>query len=285
MKKKLLSLTLTGVASLSILSSYSGGPSIASPGNRTGSGGTATAGCAGAGCHGPSSTTVTAAIGLFDGANPVSTYVPGKQYTVLLSGTNSAGNHPKFGFQATCVKDGTNTSAGTLSSNITGVNVEPSVAPGPVTLVQNTQTLMAPNGAGTPNIHSVSFKWTAPAAATGAIKFYAVLNSVDGNGAATTNDVWATTTSPSYSPGTTGVASVTGADLNLFPNPATDVLQVSGCGPNSLLQVIDFYGRILISERSAGKDMSIQISSLPVGMYGLRISAEGLVRTRLFLKK
>lgn len=75
-------------------------------------------------------------------------------------------------------------------------------------------------------------------------------------------------------------------DIQLFPNPATSQLQVTGLpadGP-SLLTVTDMSGKISLQQRSAGGNVLLDISRLAPATYVLTISSATTQRSLPFIK-
>lgn len=72
----------------------------------------------------------------------------------------------------------------------------------------------------------------------------------------------------------TSVSEASGIDVNVFPNPATNRLNISGlesAGPLQIL-LIDVTGRTLLNYQLSMQS-SIDVSQLPVGVYVLSISS------------
>jgi hypothetical protein len=104
---------------------------------------------------------------LLDGTTPVSTYVPGQQYTVSLS-MNS--NPTKRGFQATALTSA-NAMAGTFTAQAGNTSVNGTTKKyANHTSTSNTSTTLSWN-----------WTWTAPAAGTGDVTFYVATNKTNNN--------------------------------------------------------------------------------------------------------
>ena len=140
-------------------------------------------GCGGGGCHG-SGTTDSVKVELDSMGIPVHSYHGGMAYTVKLSGINgSTTSLTKFGFQIAMVKQsGAGTSSatdagtwGTLPTNVQ--NTPPSNSGLPETIIEQSRALSATSGGGAHNSTYVeNIPWTAPAAGTGTVSLYGVLN-------------------------------------------------------------------------------------------------------------
>jgi len=168
MKKNyvLFSIPLLGVVLL--LMAYSSG----SPGGKSGSPGDGGSTCVQ--CHtgtpNPVADWITTNI-------PFTGYVPGNTYTITLTGTHAG--VVKFGFEVTA-EDGSNSKVGTfiltdpVQTKFTNAN----------NAVTHTSSGNTPSG----NMKIWTVDWTAPAAGTGEVGFYAAFNAANGNGG-TSGDV------------------------------------------------------------------------------------------------
>lgn len=79
-----------------------------------------------------------------------------------------------------------------------------------------------------------------------------------------------------------GINTVNNVEVNVYPNPATDVLHVEANGINRI-EVIDLAGRIVLSSTQAQN--TINISSLANGIYMLRTSTMEGVNVQKIVKK
>jgi hypothetical protein len=60
------------------------------------------------------------------------------------------------------------------------------------------------------------------------------------------------------------------AKIRVYPNPVTNLLNISGCDKNMCLQVIDQHGKVLINKMASNGQ--IDVSSLPNGAYIIKVS-------------
>jgi hypothetical protein len=175
-----------------VICSYAGGASthnIEGTGAETGLGNSA--GC-GQGCH-TSGTTTTIALELDSAGVPTTHYVGGMTYTVKLTGKNtSTTSLPRFGFQIGSIVGSvaatTPVNAGTWTAPFpTNTKyVAPKAGQFVVGVVEQTAAIAATTGTGGNGTTYVeTFNWTAPAAGTGTISFWAALNAVNNNGSDT----------------------------------------------------------------------------------------------------
>lgn len=188
MKKTTFVSLLALCAGTLIICSYAGGAAshnIEGTGAETGLGNSA--GC-GQGCH-TSATTTTISIELDSAGIATTRYVGGMTYTVKLTGKNtSTTSLPKFGFQIGSIVGSaastTPTNAGTWNAPFpTNTKyMAPVAGKFVVGIVEQTAALAATTGTGGNGTTYVkTFNWTAPAAGTGTISFWAALNAVNGN--------------------------------------------------------------------------------------------------------
>jgi len=92
-------------------------------------------------------------------------------------------------------------------------------------------------------------------------------------------------------PGHVGVANVESIDLNVFPNPATDKVNVTfeAKGGNYTIDVIDLTGRMMstevVSNANGSQTVEINTSELKAGNYILTVSTEGSSFTKMIAIK
>jgi hypothetical protein len=60
-------------------------------------------------------------------------------------------------------------------------------------------------------------------------------------------------------------------DMNVYPNPASNFINVISENANELITISDLSGKVVYSERAIEKQSSIDISQLSAGMYIVRI--------------
>jgi hypothetical protein len=140
-----------------------------SPGGKSGSPGDGGSTCTE--CHGG---TASPQNGWITTSIPDDGYTPGETYTITATGTHNG--VVKFGFEATAEN-----TAGTKIGTLTITNSTE-------TKLVNSNKAVTHKSAGTTptgNTKSWSFNWTAPAAGTGNVGFYAAFNAANGNGNST----------------------------------------------------------------------------------------------------
>ncbi|WP_367583714.1 family 16 glycosylhydrolase [Aquimarina sp. 2304DJ70-9] len=68
--------------------------------------------------------------------------------------------------------------------------------------------------------------------------------------------------------------------IDLYPNPASEVIRVQGVQSNTRVKVLDFYGKVVITAKLNGN--SLQIDELPSGIYFLH--TEKGIRTKFVIE-
>ncbi len=178
MRNKIL-LGVFGIAAMAVLMGNSNGYNS----NRTGANSTTT-GCGG-GCHG-STTSIGTVIEMDSAGTPVTVYHPGVAYTVKISATNNTTttNLSKYGFQLCAVKiTGAGTSSATQGGTWGTLPAGTQQNGGTLKYIQHNQVLSPVSGTGgVGTVYTISIPWTAPAAGTGSVKFYGLINAVNNNG-------------------------------------------------------------------------------------------------------
>lgn len=148
----------------SALPPFSGGPGNGGLGDRTGSpvsSGTCAA------CHSGGSFGASVSIQLFDGANPITSYTPGTNYTVVYTVTGSSS---AYGFQGGALIASNNNGAGAFSLPSSGTQLA-TIAGRPY---------IEHIGASPTGVFQST--WTAPAANSGTVNFYGIGLAVNSNG-------------------------------------------------------------------------------------------------------
>ncbi len=87
---------------------------------------------------------------------------------------------------------------------------------------------------------------------------------------------------------TSNEEAATAFEFNVFPNPTTDVLNVSfDMNDASVLNVLDINGKIVMSKDIKGMDnmVNVPVSTLAAGTYFISISNKDVTHTKTFIKK
>ena len=280
MKKRALLLPLAGICLYVSLSSNINGYGS----NRTGSHGSSV-GCGS--CHGSTATGIAVTFELDSAGTPVTRYKPGMSYTLKMTGTNNtaATNLNGFGCQLSVVSGSGTTSvnAGTMSA--APANTSFNVGSGSINYLEHTNRIAATTGGGAAgSTYVISVSWTAPAAGTGTVKAYGLINAVNCNNNDGGGDYWnSANTSFTELPSTTiGVENVTLTDVNVYPNPVNNILNVSGY--QGAITIFDMNGKIIATENATNANTMINTSAWAAGMYIVTLQNNGIVTTKTIVK-
>ncbi len=292
MNKKFLLFPLIAVGAYFTLSSNINGYLT----NATGSDG-GTVGCGGGGCHnsGASSTVTSTTIVVDSAGTPVTVYHPGVTYRVsLAAGTVATSGLTKFGFQLSSSKAASPAQAGTWVAATAPVNATVSTM-GAFSVVRHTAPMSdSVILAGAAFVYPVSINWTAPAAGTGSVKFYGVINAVNNDGNATSADLWnsATATITEYVDHTSVNDVAAKVAINTFPNPVTSsfTLQLTNAAAGTYnVQVVDITGKVAVKQsvEVSGNtaSSSINMSSFAAGNYHVIVEKDGARTVSMIVKK
>lgn len=230
-------------------------------------------------CHTPSnpnpiSSTTTIAV-LDSAGNAVTQYLPGRQYTARVTINTESGNPARWGFQMIALKDAGNTDLDGFS------DVNPNNYK--IATVNSTgRTYAEHDNSSTSNVFNV--RWTAPAAGTGSVTFYAAGNAVNNNGLNTGDG-------PSFSNLKLTEGSVSSTQnpdagrigLRIWPNPITDAANLSAALPRAgdyRLAVYDLSGRMVWESNRilpAGETrLDIPAANWAPGVYFIGLSGGGI---------
>ena len=81
-----------------------------------------------------------------------------------------------------------------------------------------------------------------------------------------------------------GVTENDAATMRLYPNPATDKLQVESAERIERYEVYDMKGALLRQGAVGSHAFGLDLEALPAGTYLLKTVSEGNVTTRRFMK-
>ena len=133
---------------------------------------------------------------------------------------------------------------------------------------------------------SISFDWTAPATGTGNVKLSAAVNAVNFN-QNSSGDAF-NTNQLTLSEASTGVEEFASKSVSIYPNPATDILYIHQSIINNSfgISIYNQQGTIIKQQNlPAATTNSIEISSLPAGVYYLRINNSTAPAIKGFIKQ
>jgi hypothetical protein len=77
-----------------------------------------------------------------------------------------------------------------------------------------------------------------------------------------------------------------GQDITVFPNPASNLIQVRSDIEISSLRVINNLGSVILNKQAKGKEYSVDVSQLSPGIYFLQIETKvGLVNRKIVVNR
>lgn len=273
MTKKVLLLTAFSTLTYLTLVSNKTGPATNGQGNKTGGPGSSGQTCSIAGCHSSGIGTTTGSFEVRKKFQPdsnavVNSYLPDSLYSVKLIGSHTTLN--KFGFQLSALKINDSSNAGTFS------NLSPKVqatTAGGRNLLEHTDTMSKAGGG-----FEMSFTWKAPAKNSGQIRFYGIINAVNGDGASTgdkpSNTIMLALAESLNIPNTDNKK-----QLIIFPNPVNNVLNLEHKNAENGIYYITVYnaaGQKIVSEQITVKanaiTHSVNTSQWNTGLYIIHLS-------------
>lgn len=212
-------------------------------------------------------------------------YVPGENYTISVTVAQNNRSLFGIGFEALTSSNG---NAGILTPGV-GSQLKNRIIQG----VSRVNVVHIENGGASPNSHTFTFTWQAPATDIGPVTFYAAGNAANNNGSASGDFIY--TTNQVVSPATTvGFSDLSKIDvsLNVYPNPAADDLNFTYTLTEPALvraEIFTISGesvRVLFEEKQqAGETYQVvRISDLSQGTYLLRLTIGDEQLSRLFLR-
>lgn len=235
-----------------------------SPGKRTGSPSDGSSCATNGGCHGPKT---PENLEMISTTIPETGYVPGAEYEVIISASKM--NINRYGFEI-------------VSENNSGVGVGEFMDNTDVNATNNraTHKFGSINGAGG---KTWTITWKAPAAGTGEVKFYVAVLAANGNGTTSGDNVLLDNVNVTEGQSTASVTSLSNLQLTLFPNPASNILHISGYNDDSsVLTILNNEGKKVIRQNFQDR---IDVSMLEAGVYYLQLESTNLVVKRQFIKQ
>lgn len=232
-------------------------------------------------CHSGGTYNPTVEIAMLDGTSPITTYVPGKKYTMRVSIVAGAGTPGGYGYQATVLGAKSNAQAGTLGAAPSGQRI---VTLGGRQYAEQSRRSTA---------NTFQMPWTAPAAGTGDLKVYAAGMAVNGDGGTGRDNPIKATLNLSEAT-STGLSSnkILSAQIKVYPNPAIEFarVEIEGSTENEQLWVnlLDVQGRILqskrLSQHTQNSQVDLNVKALPKGQYWVQVSNGQRTKTISLLK-
>ena len=218
-------------------------------------------------CHSSGAFSPAISIKLIDGEQEVDNYEPEKQYTLHVEAT-ADNNVSAFGFQLVALSGGDdNLNAGTFGTPKDGLQIS---EVGGRKYVEHSK----PNNSGTFEI-----AWTAPPKGTGEVKLYSAIVAANLNGSTGGDGSVFANVTLSEAEVSRIFDSELNIDLQLFPNPVQEVLNINLSSQESgtaNIKLINLSGQIVkqsaINLFYGQQSKSIALSNFPKGIYFLHFS-------------
>jgi hypothetical protein len=83
----------------------------------------------------------------------------------------------------------------------------------------------------------------------------------------------------------TGIVTINQPELRVYPNPTTDILQISQLEKGATLSVYDLSGRLLLQQTASSSTETLSVGHLNNGLYQLVIDANGIRTFTKFVKR
>jgi hypothetical protein len=277
MKIKLLLFTFALATTGLLLMSNSGGRATSGGGDNSGAPSANTC----AQCHSSGAFNSSVSVEVFEeGTNTaVSDYLPGIVYDVKVKVSADAGASG-FGSQTT-VLDANNAPIASFSA--------PSANSQLTTLASGRQFLEQSSTGS----DEFAAKWTAPAAGTGSVTFYAAGNAINGNGATSGDGASNTsfTLAEDLSSSNLNVNQLKVA-MKAFPNPVQDILNIETIGSTDgehSLTITNMVGQVVhqsVINLDLGMDLTqVDVQQLPKGMYSVSLAQANKIATITIIKQ
>jgi hypothetical protein len=232
----------------------------------------------GATCTGCHSGTASNQAGIITHNIPGTGYTPG--YTYQITATFASAGRVKFGFQST-PQDGSGNRVGTYAATNT---TETQAQSSGKYITHRTAGTSATSGTKT-----WTWNWTAPATASGPVTFYGAFNATNNMNNSSGDLVYLTNTGP-VQPDLSAITEAPEfAALAVYPVPAqTEITVTAGRSFGATtIAVIGIDGRRIKEinlDEFTTTGTSIDISTLPQGIYFLQFESDGKTAIRRFMK-
>ena len=82
-----------------------------------------------------------------------------------------------------------------------------------------------------------------------------------------------------------GVQSIENPDLEIYPNPTTDYVNINGLKSASTIRVYSTTGQLVFTGKAESNKLSVNLSTCDAGLYLLQIESNGSVVNAKILKK
>lgn len=198
-------------------------------------------------------------------------YVPGQVYQIDVTVAQTGA--PLFGFGFEALRTSNNTNGGTFQ--ITN-SASTFLKTGFINGSNRTNVVHKKNGGLSNDLHTFSFNWTAPATNIGNIIFYSAGNAANNQGDTLGDFIYKT--QQLITPSITGLNEIKTPAISVYPNPATDFINVTL--PESQTEISysikDLSGKIVDQGKTfnpLGKSFSVNLSeTLKEGIYFIEVN-------------
>jgi hypothetical protein len=75
------------------------------------------------------------------------------------------------------------------------------------------------------------------------------------------------------------------SSLNIYPNPASDIVNISNTDNAKVISVADINGRIVLAQNVSGQNISLDVSALQKGVYILQLSGNNGIQVSRLIKQ
>ena len=231
-------------------------------------------------CHSIGSFEVGLNLELLDSENnQVTAYVPNEVYTARVSFDLVSGNSPGgYGFQMVSLIDSDDSDINGWADSEHSDNVQ-------LVFASSTGRVYAEhNNISTTN--EFTAQWTAPAENSGDISFYVSGLGANANGADSGDHAPAPIRIIFPENNSTSISQVDSEiELNVYPNPTSEDLNISGSITNTTIEIYSHHG-LIQSAQATNNQVTIPINELSAGVYFVVIknANDQIIATRMIMK-
>lgn len=235
--------------------------------------------CANSGCHNGGSFNPSLSVQLLEAGNPVTSYEPGKTYTLKVVTTPGTGSPARYGFQALSLNEANEQAGewGALSGSMQQINM-------------NNRDYIEHSAPSVSNIFEIP--WVAPSAGAGAVTFYSASVAANGNGG-TSGDAVASSSLTIEEDAFNNTFNLQKqyANIRVLPNPVRDLLNLqitSRMTGNHKIRIMDVAGNMLkelpVAVQIGINKTEIGVSDLLPGYYIVQLCGEAQLAATPMLK-
>jgi hypothetical protein len=83
----------------------------------------------------------------------------------------------------------------------------------------------------------------------------------------------------------TGINDIEMGNINIYPNPATNLVNIDSDHPINTIQIISYTGQMVYNQQVSGNNVQINTSDFSVGVYFINVTtSEGVTTQKLLIK-